>query len=87
MQCSATRAQEGPLKLSDKRRFLRRKEWKLLLLHIQTGDKLAKPQFFVAYSWLSRHCRNLAEGGGLLLRFHLTFCRYFLGHVVCRNLL
>ena len=30
--------------------------------------------------------RNLAEGGCLLSRFHFTRCRYFLGHVACRNL-
>ena len=58
----------------------------LLLLGIQTGDKLAKPRFFIAYSRLCRHCRNLAEGGCLLSRFILTLCRYFLGHVACRNL-
>ena len=54
------RAQEGPLKLPDERQSLKRKEnWrKLLLLGIQTGDKLAKPPFFVAYSRLCRHCRN-----------------------------
>ena len=87
MQCNATRTQEGPLKLTDKRSSLKRKEnWRKLLLHIQSGDKLAKPQFFFAYSWLSRHCRNLAEGGGLSSQFHLTFCHYFLGHVVCQNL-
>ena len=40
----------------------------------------------VAYCWLCRHCRNLAEGGGLLSRFHFTRCHYFLGHVACRNL-
>ena len=58
----------------DERQSLKRKEneRKLLLL----GDKLAKPPFFVAYSRLCRHCRNLAEEG----------CRYFLGHVACRNL-
>ena len=54
------RAQEGPLKLPDERQSLKRKEnwWKLLLLGIQPGDKLAKPPFFVAYSRLCRHCRN-----------------------------
>ena len=35
---------------------------------------------------LCRHCHNLAEGGCLLSRFHFTRCRYFLGHVACRNL-
>ena len=40
----------------------------------------------VAYCRLCRHCRNLAEGGCLLSRFHFTHCRYFLGHVACRNL-
>ena len=40
----------------------------------------------VAYCWLCRYCRNLAEGGCLLSRFHFTRCRYFLGHVACRNL-
>ena len=29
---------------------------------------------------------SLAEGDCLLLRFHFTHCRYFLGHVACRNL-
>ena len=82
------RAQEGLLKLSDERQPLKRKEnWrKLLLLGIQTGDKLAKPPFFVAYSRLCRHCRNLAAGGCRLSPFHLRLCRYFLGHVACRNL-
>ena len=37
----------------------------------------------VAYCRLCRHCRNLAEGGCLLSRFHFTRCRYFLGHVAC----
>ena len=84
----ARRAQEGPLKLPDERQSLKRKEnWrKLLLLGTQTGDKLAKPPFFVAYSRLCRHCRNLAEGGCRLSRFHFRLCRYFLGHVACRNL-
>ena len=82
------RAQEGLLKLPDERRSLKRKEnWrKLLLLGTQTGDKLAKPPFLVAYSRLCRHCRNLAEGGCRLSRFHFRLCRYFLGHVACRNL-
>ena len=70
-----------PPKLTDKRRSLKRKEnWlKLLLLGIQTGNKLAKPPFFVAYSRLCRHCRNFAEGGCLLSPFHFTLC-------ACRNL-
>ena len=40
----------------------------------------------VAYCWLCRHCRNLAEGGCPLSRFHFTHCRYFLGYVACWNL-
>ena len=81
------RAQEGPLKLPDERQSLKRKNWrKLLLLGIQTGDKLAKPPFFVAYSRLCRHCPNLAAGGCRLSPFHFRLCRYFLGHVACRNL-
>ena len=81
-------SREGPLKLTDKIRSLKRKEnWrKLHLLGIQTGDNLARPLFFVAYSRLCRHCRNLGEGGCVFPRFHFTFCRYFLGHVACRNL-
>ena len=59
---------------------------KLLLLGIQTGDKLAKPPVFVAYSQLCLHCRNLAKEGYLLSRFQLTLSRHFLGHVICRNL-
>ena len=43
-----------------------------LALYDQTGDKLAKPPFFVAYSQLCRPFRNLAEGGCLLLQFHFT---------------
>ena len=72
----------------DNRRSPKRKEnWrKSLLLGIQTGNKLAKTPFFVAYSRLYRHCRNLAEGGCLSSRFHFTLCRYFLGHVACPNL-
>ena len=82
------RAQEGLLKLPDERQPLKRKEnWrKLLLLGTQTGNKLAKPPFFVAYSRLCRHCRNLAEGGCRLSPFRFRLCRYFLGHVACRNL-
>ena len=82
------RAQEGLLKLPDERQPLKRKEnWrKLLLLGTQTGDKLAKPPFFVAYSRLCRHCRNLAVGGCRLSPFRFRLCRYFLGHVACRNL-
>ena len=53
---------------------------------IQTGDKLAKTSFFVAFSRLFRHGRNLAERGCLLSRFHFTLCGYFLGHVACRKL-
>ena len=49
-------------------------------------SKLAKPPFFVAYSRLCRHCRNLAEGGCRLSPFHFRLCRDFLGHVACRNL-
>ena len=87
-RANATRAQEGQLKLSDERQSLKHKQnWrKLLLLGIQPGDKLAKPPFFVAYSRLCRHCRNLAEGACRLLRFHFRPCRYFLGHISCRNL-
>ena len=83
------RAQEGPPKLPEERQSLKREEnWrKLLLLGIQTGNKLAKPLFFDAYSRLCRHCRNLAVGGCRLSRFHFRLCRYFLGHVACRNLL
>ena len=33
---------------------------------------------FFAYSWLCRHCCNLANGGCLLSPFHFMFCRYFL---------
>ena len=40
----------------------------------------------VAYCRLCCHCRNLAEGGCLLWRFHFTRCRHFLGHVACQNL-
>ena len=78
----------GSCQITDKTRSLKRKEsWpKLLLLGIQTGDKKAKPPFFVAYSRLCPHCRNLAGGGCLLSRFHFTLCRYFLDHVACRNL-
>ena len=62
-------------------RSLKRKEnWrKLLLLGIQTGDKLAKPTFFVAYSRLCRHCGSLAKRSCLsvLSRMSLLFgsCR------------
>ena len=38
-----------------------------------------------AYCRLYHHCRNLAEGGCLLSRFHFTCCRYVLGHVACRQ--
>ena len=86
--CKMDRLPREPVHWSSltRRRCLKRKEiWrKLLLLGIQTGDKLAKPPFFVAYSRLCRHCRSLAEGGCLLSRFHFTLCRYFLGHVACK---
>ena len=47
----------------------------LLLLGIQTGDKLAKPRFLIAYSRLCRHCRNLAKRGCLL---HMAISFYAL---------
>ena len=84
--------QKGPLKLTDKTRSLKGNEnWrKLLLLSIQTGDKLATPPLFVVYSRLCRHCRILAEGGCLLSWFHNDFlpalCRYPLSHVAFWNL-
>ena len=40
----------------------------------------------VADCQLCHHCRNLAEEGCLLSRFHFMHCRYFLGHVACWNL-
>ena len=40
----------------------------------------------VAYCRLCCHCRNSAKGGCLLSRFPFRCCRYFLGHVTCRNL-
>ena len=75
------------MKLPEERQSLKRKEnlRRLPLLGIQTGDTLAKPPFFVAYSRLCGHCRSLAEGGCRLSRFHFRLCRYFLGHVACRN--
>ena len=88
MKCNVTSAQKDSLNLTDKRRSPKCKEnWqKLLFLGIQTGDKWAKPPFFVTYSQLCRHCRNLAEGGCLLPLFHFTLCHYFLGHVPLWNL-
>ena len=76
---NVTRAQEGQLKLTDKRQSLKHKEngRKLLLLGLQPSDKLAKPPFFVAYSRLCRYCRNLAEGTCRLSRFHFRPCRYY----------
>ena len=78
----------SPLKLTDKIRSLKRKEnwWKLLLLGIQTGDKLAKPVLFVTYSQRCRHFHSLAERGCPFSPFHFTLFRYFLGHVACQNL-
>ena len=38
------------------------------------------------YKWLLLIVGFAAEGGCLLSRFHFTRCRYFLGHVACRNL-
>ena len=35
---------------------------------------------------LLRFPHNLAEGGCLVSRFYFMCCRYFLGHVACRNL-
>ena len=54
-----------PMKFTNKRRSLKCKEnwWKLLLLSIQTGDKLAKPLLFVTFSQLCHHFRSLAERG------------------------
>ena len=68
-----------PLKFTDKRRSLKCKEnwWKLLLLSIQTGDKLAKPLLFVTYSQLCHHFHSLAERGCPFLPFHFTLCRAF----------
>ena len=85
MKCNETHTQEGPLKLTEMRHALKCKEnWRKLLLGIQTGDKLDKPLFFVAYSQLCCHCRNLTIC--LLSPFHFTLCCYFLDPVACRNL-
>ena len=89
------RLRDGPT-----RRALRRVHWNSLTrenlwsarkldenyFFLACGDKLAKPPFFVAYFRLRRHYRNLAEGGCRLSWFHFRLCRYFLGHVACRNL-
>ena len=54
------------------------------MLFIMGGSHVAV--LLAAYCRLYHHCRNLAEGGCLLSRFHFTRCRYFSGHVACRNL-
>ena len=87
MKCNATRAQEGPLKITAKRRFLKRKEnWRKLPSSRHSGLVINNPNYCSLL--LYRHYRNLAEGGCLLSQFHSTLCRYFLGHVIvaCRNL-
>ena len=55
-------------------------------LNFKTSHACGCLSMLVAYCQLCRHCRNLAEGGCLLSRFHFTRCRYFLGHVACQNL-
>ena len=71
-------------------RSLKRKEnWrKLLLLGIQTGDKLAKPPFFVAYSRLCRHCRNWPKEVVACRDFILGSVATFwvMSRVTCQNL-
>jgi len=62
----------------------------------QRGSHIARLNFetscvgvykmLVASCRLCRHWRNLAKGGCLWSQFHFTCCRYFLGHVACRNL-
>ena len=55
-------------------------------LNFKTSHACGCLSMLVAYCQLCRHCRNLAEGGCLLSRFHFTRCRCFLGHVACQNL-
>ena len=77
MKCNETRAQEGPPKLTDKRR--RKKLTKIT--SSWHSDKLAKPPFFVAYSRLFRHVAIWLREviSSLLSRLSLLFgsCRLF----------
>ena len=43
-------------------------------------------QCLIAHSRRWRHCLNFAGKGCLFSEFHFMRCRYFLGHVACRNL-
>ena len=58
------RAQEGPLKLLDERQSLKRKEnlRKILLLGIQTGDKLTKPPSHILGFAVTVACRDFILG-------------------------
>ena len=70
----------------------KRSQKKSLNRPCQGGSHVARLNFKTSrvsvyiYCRLCRHCRNLAEGGCLVSRFHFMRCRYFLGHVACQNL-
>ena len=59
---------------------------KVTLAYLQSTIRVKMPPFFVANSRPRRHCPNFAEKGCLSSRIRFTFCRFFLGHVACRNL-
>ena len=57
-----------------------------LYITIKLAQKHMKSPFFVVNSRPYCHCRSFVEKSCLLSQIYFMRCRYFLGHVACRNL-
>ena len=57
-----------------------------LYITLKLAQKHMKSPFFVVNSRPYCHCRSFVEKSCLLLQIYFMRCRYFLGHVACRNL-
>ena len=57
-----------------------------LYITLKLAQKHMKSPFFVVNSRPYCHCRSFVEKSCLLSQVYFMRCRYFLGHVACRNL-
>ena len=57
-----------------------------LYITLKLAQKHMKSLFFVVNSRPYCHCRSFVEKSCLLSQIYFMRCRYFLGHVACRNL-
>ena len=57
-----------------------------LYITLKLAQKHMKSPFFVVNSRPYCHCRSFVEKSCLLSQIYFMRCRYFLGHVACRNL-